>query len=109
MPESSAAELKKFDFSKFIVKFQKIISLVFTVIMIDLEGAGIKRPPYGSGCIWEGTAGRGNGQKVHLRSPKKYHVWFLMIYKVSDVNKELFSDLNQYFGVYFTFLDLHRN
>ena len=56
MPESNATELKKFDFSKFIVKFQKIISLVFTVIMIDLEGAGIKRPP-----IWLGMHLRGYG------------------------------------------------
>ena len=34
----------------------------FTLIMVDLEGAGTKRPSphYSFGCIWEGTAGRVN-------------------------------------------------
>ena len=54
---------------------------VFTVIMVDLEGTGIKRPPaptaYGSGCIWEGKAGKVNLLKTKFMSLMVQNICFL--------------------------------
>ena len=43
----------------------------FTVNLVDIEGPGTKRPPpYGLGCILEGTAGR-------VKASILFHVNFL--------------------------------
>ena len=49
--------------------------------MVDLEGTGIKRPPaptaYGSGCIWEGKAGKVNLLKTKFMRLMVQNIGFL--------------------------------
>ena len=64
--KSNDNELKKFDFYLFIIKFQKIRKMVFHRDYGWSRSGWQKTapPPYGLGCIWEGTAG---GLKLDLK------------------------------------------
>ena len=56
------------------------------MIMVDQDGAGTKYlPPYGSGCICEGTAGRVNKITLHPRSSE--HLVIKLIDEVKVVPK----------------------
>ena len=73
--------------------------------MVDLEGAGTKRPPYGLGCIWEGTAGRVTLIKADtpFYLSQKAEKRYLRIKVYLTKNKNFVSIVLNIFRSYYTF------